>query len=71
MDDTALMARNMYITTVSLADNPRRVGKPLSGELSGLHSARRGEYRVIYRIREDVLVIESVRIAHRRDAYRR
>ena len=30
-----------------LAENPHRVGKPLRAELEGLHSARRGEFRVI------------------------
>ena len=34
----------------SLAANPHRVGKPLRLGLGGLHSARRGDYRVIYRI---------------------
>ena len=34
----------------SLAANPHRVGKPLKLGLEGLHSARRGDYRVIYRI---------------------
>jgi mRNA interferase RelE/StbE len=35
-----------------------------------LYSARRGEYRVIYRIVDEILVIEIVSIVHRRDAYR-
>ena len=35
-----------------------------------LYSARRGEYRVLYRIEDRLLLIEVVRIAHRRDAYR-
>ena len=34
----------------SLAASPHRVGKPLKLGLEGLHSARRGDYRVIYRI---------------------
>lgn len=51
-------------------DNPQRVGKQLKAPLFPLYSARRGEYRVIYRIVEDVLVIEVVTIAHRRDSYR-
>ena len=34
----------------SLAANPPRVGKPLKLGLTGLHSARRGDYRVICRI---------------------
>lgn len=53
-----------------LADNPHRVGKPLRAPLAPLYSARRGEYRVIYRIVDRRLVIEVVAIAHRRDAYR-
>ena len=54
----------------ALADNPHRVGKPLQGELTGLHSARRGQYRVIYRIDDHVVTVTVVRIAHRSDAYR-
>jgi mRNA interferase RelE/StbE len=54
----------------SLADNPQRVGKPLRYELAGLHSARRGDYRVIYRANTDQHVIEIAAIEHRADAYR-
>jgi mRNA-degrading endonuclease RelE of RelBE toxin-antitoxin system len=34
----------------SLAAVPYRAGKPLKLDLEGLHSARRGDYRIIYRI---------------------
>lgn len=54
----------------SLADNPHRVGKPLRYELAGLHSSRRGDYRVIYRINAGQQVIEIMAIEHRADAYR-
>lgn len=54
-----------------LAGNPRSLGKPLRGPLAPLYSARRGEYRVLYRIEADRLVIEIVTIEHRRDAYHR
>jgi mRNA-degrading endonuclease RelE of RelBE toxin-antitoxin system len=50
-----------------LAQNPRRVGKPLRFELEGLHSARRGDFRIIYRIAD---VVTIVAIEHRADAYR-
>lgn len=53
----------------ALRDNPRRVGKPLREPLTPLYAARRGEYRVIYRIIDQRLVIEVVSIVHRRDAY--
>ncbi|MCO4257019.1 type II toxin-antitoxin system RelE family toxin [Pseudarthrobacter cellobiosi] len=56
--------------TGALRENPRRLGKQLQEPLYPLYSARRGEYRVIYRIIDDVLLIEVISIAHRRDAYR-
>ena len=50
-----------------LASNPQRVGKALRVNLEGLHSARRGDYRIIYRIDERVTIIA---IEHRTDVYR-
>lgn len=50
-----------------LASNPQRVGKALRFDLEGLHSARRGSYRVIYRIDERVTIVA---IEHRADVYR-
>lgn len=55
----------------SLAENPHRVGNPLTLGLRGLYSARRGEYRVIYRIDDPARVVEVQAIEHRADAYRR
>lgn len=55
----------------SIAANPRRAGKPLTGELRGLYSARRGDFRVIYLIDDDERRIVVLRAHHRRDAYRR
>jgi mRNA interferase RelE/StbE len=46
------------------------LGNELRGELAGLRSARRGEYRVIHRIREPEQIIEVISVSHRRDAYR-
>jgi mRNA interferase RelE/StbE len=54
----------------SLAESPHRVGKPLRLGLEGLHSARRGDYRVIYRIDDDVRIITSMAVEHRSDIYR-
>ena len=54
----------------SLAASPRRVGKPLKLSLEGLHSARRGDYRVIYRIDDQRRVVTVIAIEHRSDIYR-
>ena len=53
-----------------LVDDPRRVGKPLQRELAGYHSARRGAYRIVYRIDDDARTVTVVRIEHRSQAYR-
>ena len=54
-----------------LADNPRRVGRELDLELSGLHAARRGDFRVIYRINDKQRRVTLIAIDHRADIYRR
>jgi mRNA interferase RelE/StbE len=53
-----------------IAESPRRAGKPLVGELFGLYSARRGDYRVIYEVDDDRKVVVVHRIQHRRVVYR-
>jgi mRNA interferase RelE/StbE len=52
-----------------LAADPHRVGKPLRFDLEGFWSARRGQYRVIYSIHDDEVLVRVVRISHRADAY--
>jgi mRNA interferase RelE/StbE len=54
----------------SLASSPYRVGKPLKLGLEGLHSARRGDYRVIYRIDDRQHRVTVMAIEHRSDVYR-
>lgn len=53
-----------------LAENPHRVGKQLVRDLAGYWSARRGQYRVIYTINDDEIIVTVVAIDHRRDVYR-
>ncbi|WNV74774.1 type II toxin-antitoxin system RelE/ParE family toxin [Geodermatophilus sp. DSM 44513] len=53
-----------------LLDEPHRVGKRLRPPLDDRHRARRGTYRVIYRIDEDTRTVAVVDVAHRRDAHR-
>lgn len=53
-----------------LLDNPQRVGKRLMPPLADRHSARRGTYRVVYRIDEELLRVTVVAVVPRSDAYR-
>ena len=53
-----------------LAKNPR-LGKPLRRELKGRWSYRISDYRLIYRIYEDEILILILTIGHRRDVYKK
>lgn len=53
-----------------LLDDPLRVGKPLQRELEGYRSARRGAYRVVYRVEDASGRVVVVRVEHRADVYR-
>jgi mRNA interferase RelE/StbE len=52
-----------------LWDNPQRVGHALRAPFEGDWSARRGTYRVRYRIDEDKHAVIVLDIAPRADAY--
>lgn len=54
----------------SIAVNPYRAGKPLDEPFDGYYAARRGTYRIVYRINEAKHQVEIHSIRHRRDAYR-
>lgn len=53
----------------NLPDNPW-VGKSLKGEMSGLRRLRVGNYRVVYEVIDQEVLILVVRVAHRRHVYR-
>lgn len=57
-------------TLGAIASNPRRLGKPLRFELEGHWSARRGPYRIVYRIDDEARTVSVVAVAHRADVYR-
>lgn len=54
-----------------VADNPHRLSKPLTLGLETIRAARRGDYRVLYRVDNDAHTVDIVTIEHRADAYRR
>lgn len=49
--------------------DPRRIGKPLKDELSQYWRYRVGDYRIIAEIVDYELIIQVVKIGHRRDIY--
>jgi mRNA-degrading endonuclease RelE of RelBE toxin-antitoxin system len=53
-----------------LLEDPHRAGKQLRPPLHDRYSARRGTYRVIYRIDDDLQQVSVVGVLSRADAYR-
>jgi mRNA interferase RelE/StbE len=61
----------MYAHLKGLQDDPRPPGViQLRGTSETLHRIREGDYRIIYIIEDDLLLVLVVRIAHRSEAYR-
>jgi mRNA interferase RelE/StbE len=69
LPEAVAFAAHEFITG-PLLQNPQRVGKRLLPPLEDRHSARRGTYRVIYRIDDHRHVVTVVAVVHRSDAYR-
>ncbi|MGB3686971.1 MAG: type II toxin-antitoxin system RelE/ParE family toxin [Ornithinimicrobium sp.] len=70
LSEAAAFAAYEFIVGSPL-DNPRRVGKRLRPPLADRHSARRGAYRVIYRIDDTRASVTVADVAHRRDVLSR
>ena len=66
----AVAAAIVEFMTGPLLRDPARVGKPLTRQLSGYWSARRGAYRLVYALEKDDRIVLVVRIDHRADVYR-
>lgn len=58
-----------FVTGV-LADNPHRLSKPLTNELLGMRTARRGDYRVLFTLDVEEHILYVHRIEHRSDVYK-
>jgi mRNA interferase RelE/StbE len=69
--DRQVRKRVMDKIEKTLAQDPRGLGKPLTGPFTGLWRYRIGDYRVVYKIAEAEILIMIARIGHRRELCRR
>jgi mRNA interferase RelE/StbE len=61
--------RKIVDAAKELANNPRPYGyKKLVGD-EGFYRIKVGDYRIIYEIADDVLIVSVLRVTNRRDAY--
>uniref|UniRef100_I2Q5W0 Addiction module toxin, RelE/StbE family n=1 Tax=Desulfovibrio sp. U5L TaxID=596152 RepID=I2Q5W0_9BACT len=54
----------------ALADEPRPAGVLSLTGMHGYYRLRVGDYRVIYKVEDDHLLVLVIRVANRREAYR-
>ena len=54
---------------IATAEDPRRFGRPLTGDLKGFWRYRVGDYRMIASIEDDRFVVLVVTVGHRREVY--
>lgn len=65
------VARRIVTAVTKLGLDPRPPGvKALTGQLPGTMRLRVGNYRVVYVVQDDLIIITVVRVAHRREVYR-
>ena len=64
-------ARERVIVAIDTLREQPLTGSPLKGGLRGLRRQRVGDYRILYELLDEELVILVVRVAHRRESYRR
>ncbi len=66
---TRRLILDYFKTRIATAEDPRRFGKALSANLTGLWRYRIGDYRVICSINDGQLLVLALRVGHRREIY--
>lgn len=59
-----------YAEEIAAADDPSSIGVRLKGELGDFWKFRKGDYRLIADIQSGVMLVEIVKVGHRREVYR-
>ncbi len=68
--EAAKRITRFLLERVARTDNPRDLGKSLTGSMKGLWSYRVGDYRILCEIEDHRLVVIAVGVGHRREIYR-
>lgn len=63
-------ARERLVEVIDKIGEEPLAGALLKGGLRGLRRIRVGNYRIVYEVLDDELVVLVIRVAHRRESYR-
>ena len=64
------MLKRLDACILGLADDPLPPGVKKLTNSDGLYRVRVSDYRIVYRIEQDILTVLIVKIGHRREVYR-
>jgi mRNA interferase RelE/StbE len=64
------MLKRLDVCILGLADDPLPPGVKKLKNSDGLYRVRVNDYRIIYRIEQEILTVLVVKIGHRREVYR-
>lgn len=71
LDQTAQVRVVRYLRErVASEDNPQRLGKALQGDKSALWRYRVGDYRLLCRIEDKILIVLVIAVGHRSGIYK-
>lgn len=70
LDNSVRIAVERFVKRLPEYPNPRSVGKALKGQFAGLWRYTIDDYRLICSIHDNVLVVEVIKIGHRREVYK-
>jgi mRNA interferase RelE/StbE len=62
--------RRILARIEALSDDPRAPGCEKLAGGNELYRVRQGTYRIVYSIHDERLVVEVIRVGHRREVYR-
>lgn len=68
--DPPVVKRILRFLKDRVSQDPRSIGEPLTGDLSGFWRYRVGDYRLYAEIRDSTVTVTVVRVGHRREVYR-
>ncbi len=69
LDRTVQRRIQTYLNKQVLADDPRRFGRALRGDLSGLWRYRVGDYRLIAKLEDAIVTVVIIKTGHRSAIY--
>lgn len=71
IDKLTEKAKNKLVNALQELRKDPHIGKPLKAQLKGLFSYRIGDYRIIYDIVKEQLIIQGIKVMYRKDVYRK